>query len=100
MKTYSAEDLLNDKFGIKGSDSRTAFSDQAFSVYFAEIIRVRRKQLNLTQEDLAQRVGKKRAYISRVERGEDIQVSNFALIANALGLEIQIRPELPISEVN
>jgi len=35
-------------------------------------------------------VGKKRPYISRIENGEDIRLSNFALIANALNLNIQL----------
>ena len=36
---------------------------------FAEILRNRRKELNLTQEELAEKVGKKRAYIARIEKG-------------------------------
>ena len=47
----------------------------------------------MTQEKLAEKVGKKRPYISRVENGEDIQLSNFALLANALGLSIQLTAE-------
>lgn len=31
---------------------------------FAEILRSRRKELNLTQEELAEKIGKKRAYIA------------------------------------
>jgi len=37
----------------------------------------------MSQEDLAEKVGKKRPYISRVENGEDIRLSNFALLASA-----------------
>jgi len=62
----------------------------AFSFYFGEIIESRRKELNLTQNDLAELVGKKRPYISRIEKGEDIRISNFSLIANALNLSIQL----------
>ena len=46
-----------------------------------------------TQKDLAEKVGKKRPYISRIENGEDIRLSNFALLANALGLSIQLTAE-------
>jgi hypothetical protein len=38
-------------------------------------------------------VGKKRPYISRVEKGEDVQLSNFALIASALSLSINLSEE-------
>ena len=45
---------------------------------FAEIIRSRRKALNLTQKELAEKVGKKRTYIARIEKGEtDMQLSSF-----------------------
>ena len=49
---------------------------------FAEILRNRRKELNLTQEELAEKVGKKRAYIARIEKGEtDMQLSSFISIS-------------------
>lgn len=55
---------------------------------FAEILRNRRKELNLTQEELAEKVGKKRAYIARIEKGKtDMQLSSFMNISQALGLE-------------
>lgn len=44
----------------------------------------------MSQENLAEKVGKKRPYISRIENGEDMRLSNFALIANALGLSIEL----------
>ena len=54
---------------------------------FAEILRNRRKELNLTQEELAEKVGKKRAYIARIEKGEtDMQLSSFISISQALAL--------------
>ena len=40
----------------------------------------------MSQEDLAKLIDKKRPYISRVENGEDIRISNLVIIANALGL--------------
>jgi transcriptional regulator with XRE-family HTH domain len=47
----------------------------------------------MSQENLAEKVGKKRPYISRIENGEDIRLSNFSLVANALGLSIQLTAE-------
>ena len=90
MEAKSVNTILEEKFGATGSASREAFREEAFSVYFGEIIRSRRKELKMSQEDLAQRIGKKRPYISRIESGEDIRISNFALVANALGLSIHI----------
>ena len=62
----------------------------ANSYYFGEIIKNRRKELKLSQNELAQRIGKQRPYISRIENGEDIRISNLALVANALDLSIEV----------
>ena len=57
---------------------------------FSEILRNRRKELNLTQEELAEKVGKKRAYIARIEKGEtDMQLSSFISISQALGIKLK-----------
>lgn len=92
-KAIKAEDLLSERFGEKGSKEREEFKEEAFSYYFGEIIKNRRKELHISQEKLAEMVGKKRPYISRIENGEDIRLSNFALLANALGLSIQLKAE-------
>ena len=90
MKTYKVKDLLDERYGQKGSESREKFRDSAYSYYFGEIIRNRRKELNMSQEKLAEIVGKKRPYISRIENGEDVRLSNLLLVANALDLTIQL----------
>jgi ribosome-binding protein aMBF1 (putative translation factor) len=92
-KSINAKELISERYGKKGSKEREEFREGAFSYYFGEIIKNRRKELHMTQENLAQMVGKKRPYISRIENGEDIQLSNFALLANALGLSIQLTAE-------
>ena len=96
-KTIDSKDLLDKKFGKRGTESREKFREGAFSFYFGEIIKNRRKELKMSQEDLANVVGKKRPYISRIENGEDIRLSNFALLANALKLTIEITAEEKIA---
>ena len=89
-KSINAKELLDSHYGEKGSQKREEFRESALSYYFGEIIKNRRKELRMTQESLAEKVGKKRPYISRFENGEDIQLSNFPLLANALGLSIKL----------
>lgn len=89
-QTFNASDLLEKRYGKKGSESREKFRDDAFSFYFGEIIKNRRKELKISQDQLANMVGKKRPYISRIENGEDMRISNLMLIANALDLSIQL----------
>jgi len=86
----NAKELIDKKFGKIGTESREKFREEAFSYYFGEIIKNRRKELKLSQNDLAELIGKKRPYISRIENGEDIRISNFVLIANALNLSINL----------
>lgn len=93
MATKSLNTILDDTFGKEGSTTRANFKDRAYSFYFGEILRERRKELKMSQEDLAMKIGKKRPYISRIENGEDIRLSNFALVANALGLSIHLLPQ-------
>jgi len=85
-----AKDLLEERYGKKGSESREKFREEAYFYYFGEIIRNRRKELNMSQESLAIAVGKKRPYISRIENGEDVRISNLSIVANALDLSIQL----------
>jgi len=92
-KSINAKELIANRYGKEGTKEREKFREDAFSYYFGEIIKNRRKELHMSQEDLAEKVGKKRPYISRVENGEDIRLSNFALLANALGLSIELKTE-------
>lgn len=92
-KSINAKELIANRYGKEGTEEREKFQQDAFSYYFGEIIKIRRKELNMSQEDLADKVGKKRPYISRIENGEDIRLSNFALLANALGLTIELKVE-------
>ena len=89
-KSINAKELLEKRYGKRGTESREKFRDEAFSYYFGEIIKNRRKELKMSQDDLAELVGKKRPYISRIENGEDIRISNLVLIANALNLSLQL----------
>jgi transcriptional regulator with XRE-family HTH domain len=51
-----------------------------------------RNEANITQDELAQRTGTKKSYISRIERGQsDIQISTYyKLIEIGLGKHLNI----------
>ena len=87
-KLHTAGELLDNKYGESGTESRTVFHEKSIAWYYGEILRDRRKQLKITQQELAEKVGTARSYIARVEKGEtDIQISSFFRIARALGIE-------------
>ncbi|MCK5907020.1 MAG: helix-turn-helix domain-containing protein [Flavobacteriales bacterium] len=90
-KFMTAKEHLDKKYGIEGSESRLEFKDKAMSYYYGSILKERRKELNLTQEDLANKIHRNRTYIARVEKGEtDLQLSSLTMLLNALGLDLQI----------
>ena len=91
-KLKTAKQLLENEFGKTGTESRKKFKEEAYSYYLSEILKSRRLELKLSQEDLAKKVGKKRPYISRVENGEDVRISNFVQIAMALNLNFDLQP--------
>jgi DNA-binding XRE family transcriptional regulator len=86
-----AANYLDIKIGKEGSVERAAFKDDAYAYYFGEVLKKRRKYLKLSQDELAIKVGKQRPYISRIENGEDVRISNLVQIAKALGLSFELK---------
>ncbi len=90
-----AETVLSQAAGEQGGEQRSEFNAKALTWYYGEILRDRRKALQLTQKELAERIGKERTYISRIEKGEtDMQLSSFLQIAEALNLRIRMEATL------
>lgn len=84
-------DFLNQKYGKLGSVTRENFNAEALAYYYGELIKEKRKEKKWTQQDLADKIGKERSYIAKIEQGKtDLQVSNFIQIISALGLKLQI----------
>jgi DNA-binding XRE family transcriptional regulator len=87
----TGEQLLTEFYGPKGSDTRLTFEAEARAWYYSEILRERRKEAHMTQQQLADKIGKKRSYIAMLERGEtDMQLSTFIMISEALGLRFAL----------
>ncbi len=89
-KLITVKELLDERYGKAGTESRTRFKEEAYTCYVSGILKSRRKELNLTQEELALKIGKHRPYISRIENGEDFRISNLFLLAEALGLKLEL----------
>jgi len=86
-------DHLDEKYGKVGTASRDKFTKEAQAYYNGQLIEDARKNAHLTQEELANRVGSNKSYISRVENGKtEPRVSTFYRIAAALGLSVELNP--------
>lgn len=87
-KLIDAETVLTAKYGAPGTESRNEFEAKTRAYYYGVILRDRRKELKMTQSELADKAGTARSYIARVERGEtDMQLSSFLRIAHALRID-------------
>lgn len=86
------EDLLVEKYGEKGNIKRDKFDAESLAFRLGVMLKEARKEANLTQEELAQKTGTKKSYISRIERGlSDIQISTYyKLIEIGLGKHLNI----------
>ena len=86
-KLRKADEHFDERYGKSGTQSRLDFENKALAWYYGEILRDKRKELKITQKQLAEKIGKKREYISLLEKGEtDMQLSTFFNISQALGL--------------
>jgi DNA-binding XRE family transcriptional regulator len=84
------DELLDKKYGEIGTESRNEFEERAHMYIIAEMLKQARKEQNLTQEQLAQRAGTKKSYISKLENAKgNIQLSTLIRIfESGLGRKI------------
>ncbi|MGM9815858.1 MAG: helix-turn-helix domain-containing protein [Lepagella sp.] len=79
---------LNEDYGNPGTPQREEFHEEALSWYYGQLLRDRRRELKMTQREVAEKLGREQSYIARVERGKaDIQLSSFFRIAAVLGIQ-------------
>lgn len=89
LKTF--DDVLQAKYGTEESRERKEFDAKAKAWYLAELLKDERKKQKITQLSLARQIGKKREYISALEKGQtDMQLSTFLQIAHALGMQFSL----------
>jgi ribosome-binding protein aMBF1 (putative translation factor) len=88
IKTF--EQHLDERYGEAGSIQRAEFEIKAKAFAIGELIKEERLLAHLTQEQLAEKTGTKKSFISRIENGHsDIQLSTlFKLIEIGLGRKI------------
>jgi ribosome-binding protein aMBF1 (putative translation factor) len=87
-KTF--DELLDFKYGKLGTKKRDEFEVKAKAFVIGEMIKEARKDAHMTQEDLAEKTGTKKSYISRIENGKiDIQISTlFKIFEEGLGIRL------------
>jgi len=76
-KNYTTfSEHLETRYGKSGTKKRDEFEMKAKAFMIGEMIKETRKKAKMTQEQLAEKTGTKKSYISRIENGKiDIQLS-------------------------
>ena len=91
-KLPTTNTMLDKQYGKEGSVEREAFKKEAYSFYTGQIIEQARKEVKMTQTELAEKLGSSKSYISRIETGRtEPKVSTFYRIISALGLFVELK---------
>lgn len=85
MKSYknvtNFEELIELEHGKIGTESRNKYQEGAQMFIVSEMLKEARKEANMTQEQLADKAGTKKSYISKLENGKgNIQLSTLIRI--------------------
>lgn len=79
IKTF--DELIEREHGKIGTESRNKYEERAQMFIVSEMLKEARKEANLTQQELAEKAGTKKSYISKIENAKgNIQLSTLIRI--------------------
>ena len=95
MKTYSLEELTDNYIGKKGTEKRDDFENELRLDLLGQTIKKVRLERNLTQAQLGELVGVKKAQISKLENSlTDARFETILKVFRALNAKINFNVEL------
>ena len=86
-RIYTHDEVVNTLVGEKGSAKRDAYDLTIELFLVGQTIREIR---NLTQEDLGNLIGVKKAQISRIENGQNLTVATILKVFKALDVDAKL----------
>jgi len=79
IKTF--DELIEREYGQIGTEARNEYEESAQMFIVSEMLKEARKNANMTQQELAERAGTKKSYISKIENAKgNIQLSTLIRI--------------------
>lgn len=95
LKTYSLEEITDKHIGKLGTPKRETFEYELRLDLLGEAIKQARKERHLTQEELGELVGVKKAQISKLENSlTDARFETILKVFKALNAKINFNIEL------
>lgn len=89
MNCRTLNDLIDLEYGKPGTPERNEFDKETRAFCLAETLKEERLRAGLTQQELADRIGTKKTYISRLENGkDDVKLSTLFRIFEGLGKRV------------
>lgn len=91
LKATTFEELLDAEYGKIGTPERDKWEMESNAFCLSEILKEEREKAGLTQQALAEKIGTKKSYISRIENGKaDVQLNTLFKIFQGLGKKVSI----------
>lgn len=79
IKTF--DELIEAEHGKLGTETRNDYEEKSQMFIISEMLKQARKEAKITQEQLAEKTGTKKSYISKIENGKgNIQLSTLIRI--------------------
>lgn len=93
MKTkefYTENEAKDILFGNIGTQTRDEYESELKIYLIGEAIKQAREKMNLTQEELGEKIGVKKAQISKIENGRNITFATILRIFKAMGVHANL----------
>ena len=90
MKCYTEAEALDKVIGTKETTERIEFDAQMDELLIGEAIRQARKARNLTQKELGEMVGVKKAQICKIENGNNVTFQTVSKLFRAMNIKAML----------
>lgn len=95
MKTYGLDELTDKYIGKKGTKKRDEFENELRLDLLGQAIKQARQEKHMTQEELGELVGVKKAQISKIENSTtDARFTTVLKVFEALGAKVHFNVEI------
>ncbi|WP_424962621.1 helix-turn-helix domain-containing protein [Ekhidna sp.] len=101
MKRYTLEQTKDDLIGKIGSPERDQYEVELKLELIGDMIQQARKQRNLTQQQLGELIGVKKAQISRLENNTgNVTIETILKVFNALEAKVNFNVKMLDNKIN
>ena len=90
IKFYTLDEVKDKHIGEVGTPHRDKYEAELQSFLIGEAIKKARKSQNMTQEELAQKIGVQRSQVSKIESGRNLTLSTIARLFKAMGMKASL----------